>query len=529
MSLVLDEKEHHKLKQDLELKELEKKVVIPTDDNKVKSILRSLDHPITLFGELKGDRRARLRRIVAKSNQSDIEHIINDEDEDEEDEESILDDRKNQLFYTHGNEDLFNTRLNITKKSLKISDLRLNVQKYMYTNQNKDNKIKKLKLLDDFYSNVTKFQNISIQFGDNRPLSVIKYSPSNSLISIGSWNGTIKLWNISNNNQIANGEPLISDNHHNHLINYHTDRVCDIDWFDNDTNLDSLFASCSSDGTLFLHKSTNEDNSIYESINLIRHPQRIPKIKFHNHNSNILITSCYDGNWRMIDIEKNCVFLNQDGHSREVYALSLHPDGNLLTTAGKDGMALIWDLRIGRRVMALQGHAKQILSLDFHSNGFNLASGSEDNTIRIWDLRKIECTNMLAAHKNMVTQVKYLNNRTNTVLNNRYLKDIKNDKNINLNSWIPNQFNMDSDDMNIDNSYDNHNDLYSSYIKNSSVLISSSYDGACLIWNTNNNYTLLKSLIDHNNKIISSDISNDGTKIITACYDRTFRIASSLI
>jgi U4/U6 small nuclear ribonucleoprotein PRP4 len=43
--------EQEKLVQELELKRRAKTIVVPTDDGKVRQMLRGLNEPVTLFGE----------------------------------------------------------------------------------------------------------------------------------------------------------------------------------------------------------------------------------------------------------------------------------------------------------------------------------------------------------------------------------------------------------------------------------------------------------------------------------------------
>lgn len=41
-------------------------LAVPTDGGKVRSMLRTMGEPRTLFGEREGDRRERLRRLLAQ-------------------------------------------------------------------------------------------------------------------------------------------------------------------------------------------------------------------------------------------------------------------------------------------------------------------------------------------------------------------------------------------------------------------------------------------------------------------------------
>ena len=60
------QEKHAKLRQRVEAERRARSIVVPTAPADVKAKLRSLGHPITLFGEKPGDRRERLRELMAK-------------------------------------------------------------------------------------------------------------------------------------------------------------------------------------------------------------------------------------------------------------------------------------------------------------------------------------------------------------------------------------------------------------------------------------------------------------------------------
>ncbi len=47
-------------------------------------------------------------------------------------------------------------------------------------------------------------------------------------------------------------------------------------------------------------------------------------------------TASFDGTWRLWDVETGSCLLEQEGHSRAVYAVAFHPDGSLAGSAGLD-------------------------------------------------------------------------------------------------------------------------------------------------------------------------------------------------
>jgi hypothetical protein len=47
-------------------------------------------------------------------------------------------------------------------------------------------------------------------------------------------------------------------------------------------------------------------------------------------------TASFDMTWRLWDVETGAALLEQEGHSRPVYAVGFHPDGSLAASAGLD-------------------------------------------------------------------------------------------------------------------------------------------------------------------------------------------------
>jgi hypothetical protein len=75
------------------------------------------------------------------------------------------------------------------------------------------------------------------------------------------------------------------------------------------------------------------------------------------------------------------------GHTREVRALAVAPDGSWLASAGDDQTVRIWDPATGQERHALTGHTGEVTALAVAPDGSWLASASDDQTVRIWDPR----------------------------------------------------------------------------------------------------------------------------------------------
>lgn len=49
-------------------------------------------------------------------------------------------------------------------------------------------------------------------------------------------------------------------------------------------------------------------------------------------------TASFDTTWRLWDVETGGCLMEQEGHSRGVYAVGFHPDGSLVASAGLDAI-----------------------------------------------------------------------------------------------------------------------------------------------------------------------------------------------
>ena len=251
-----------------------------------------------------------------------------------------------------------------------------------------------------------------------------------------------------------------------HTLVGHTDRCASVAWHPTES---ACIATGGSDMKIKLWDLNSSDSPVgsFEG-----HELRINRIAFHPHNTNILFSSSDDETWRMWDIERREELLLQEGHVSAVFALACHPDGSLLASSDTSGVVRVWDLRTGRAVMGFEGHMEQVVGLDFSPNGVTLASGSGDNSVRIWDLRKKKCLAILAGHEKLVSCVKF-------------------DR------------------------------------LNGEILLTSSYDCVAKIWDARNGFKIVKNLPIHESRIMAADISHDGKAVVTACYDRTFKVWSA--
>eukprot|EP01065_Artemidia_motanka_P030433 TRINITY_DN36459_c0_g1_i1.p1 TRINITY_DN36459_c0_g1~~TRINITY_DN36459_c0_g1_i1.p1 ORF type:complete len:589 (+),score=197.50 TRINITY_DN36459_c0_g1_i1:44-1768(+) len=375
---------------------------VPVADDAVRQKLRSMQQPVTLFGEGPYERRLRLRQLVV---------------------DEVVDGRRPppaagaaprlaaavqpaqkkeaERFFTEGSAALKQCRLDIAAYSLPRAKARLAAQQAESDELHGQPRAARDAKRAQRYQDVRTLQCVASQIGGERPLSAARASPDGSVCLIASWDGNVRAYGLPSCN-LAQGMGSSG------LFAGHTDRVSGVAWHPGaqpaGTGGPSVeFASVGADKSVKLW-STKRDGCV---TTLGGHTDRVNKVAFHP-SGNYIATTAHDRTWRLWDVtegrEAYCV-LEQEGHARAIYGIDMHPDGSLLVTTDLSGVGRIWDLRHGRSVFLLEGHARQVHSVAFSPNGWLLATGGDDHFIKMWDLRRKQVLCPIAAHSSVVSGV----------------------------------------------------------------------------------------------------------------------------
>ena len=147
-------------------------MAVPTDDTRVRSRLRELGEPITLFGEGPAERRDRLRNL-----------LLDEQDADGGDEDAAADVimqgaeevvEQEEEFYTEGIPELLEARRHIARYSLPRAKTRIQRQR-------EDSSIPlrtHIKHRKEIKEKLQGFELFGTQIAGERPISITRFSPN---------------------------------------------------------------------------------------------------------------------------------------------------------------------------------------------------------------------------------------------------------------------------------------------------------------------------------------------------------------
>ena len=191
----------------------------------------------------------------------------------------------------------------------------------------------------------------------------VSFSPDERALTSGSWDGTVKLWDVETRQNIA-------------TLDEHTDAVSSVSFSTNG----EILVSGSWDGTVKLWDVETRQNV----ATLDEHMAAVFSVSF-SPDGTLLASGSWDETVKLWDVETRQNVATLDEHMAAVFSVSFSPDGTLLASGSWDGTVKLWDVET-RQNIATFPHTAEVLSVSFSTNGEILASGSWDGTVKLWDV-----------------------------------------------------------------------------------------------------------------------------------------------
>jgi WD40 repeat protein len=212
----------------------------------------------------------------------------------------------------------------------------------------------------------------------------VAYSPDGQTLASGSWDKTIKLWNVKTGNLLQ-------------TLTGHSDQVRSVAYSPDGQTL----ASGSSDKTIklwnvrtgnLLQTLTGHSDSVWLA---------------YSPDGQTLASGSWDNTIKIWDVKTGNLLQTLTGHSDSVYSVAYSPDGQTLASGSSDKTIKLWNVRTGNLLQTLNGHSDSVYSVAYSPDGQTLASGSDDKTIKLWDVKTGNLLQTLTGHSYPVWSVAY--------------------------------------------------------------------------------------------------------------------------
>jgi WD40 repeat protein len=216
--------------------------------------------------------------------------------------------------------------------------------------------------------------------GHSHYVSSLAFTPDGLTLVSGSWDKTVKLWQMNTGQEIQT------------LTGHSEDLRCVVVSPDGQT-----IASCGEDKVIKLWQlSTGQE------IRTLTGSSSWVFCLVISPDGQILVSGSNDGTIKIWQLSTGKELRTLRGQLGSVFYLAISPDGQTLVSSSSSKTIKIWQLSTGKELRSLTSHSANARALAITPDGQTLVSGSEDNTIKIWQLNTGQELRTLTAHSGNV-------------------------------------------------------------------------------------------------------------------------------
>ena len=191
----------------------------------------------------------------------------------------------------------------------------------------------------------------------------VAFSPNGKMLASGSWDQTVRLWNVNTGRLL-------------HTLTGHTSDVPSVVFSHDGKTL----VSGSWDGTIRLWNPRNGKHK----RTLTGHVGGVASVVF-SPDGQTLASGGEDQTIRLWDTKTWKLKRTLTGHTHTVDIIAFSPDGQSIASGSRDTTIRLWNPNNGKHIKTLTGHTGDVLRMVFSPDGETLASGSLDKTVRLWN------------------------------------------------------------------------------------------------------------------------------------------------
>ncbi|RKK77386.1 Vegetative incompatibility protein HET-E-1 [Fusarium oxysporum] len=318
-------------------------------------------------------------------------------------------------------------------------------------------------------------------------VSSVVFSKEGKLIASGSWDKTVKIWNVTTGEE-------------ERTLEGHMDLVRSV-VFSNDGK---LIASGSKDNTVKIWNVATGK----EERTLKGHTNSVSSMVF-SKDGTLIASGSWDNTVKIWKVATGKEERTLKGYRGSIRSVFFSDDGRLIASGSRDKTVKVWNVATGEEERTLRGHTNLVRSVVFSNDGTLIASGSDDKTVRIWNVATGKEERTLRGHTNRVSSVVFS----------------KDGKLIASGSWDKTVKIWKVATGKEERTLRGHADLVNSVVfSNDGTLITSgSYDHTVKIWNIATGGEE-RALEGHTNSVSSVVFSNDGKLIASRSKDKTVKI-----